>query len=221
MSDELDQAAESADTGEQGSPTGSTEAPTPWGEDFNAERAWQTISHLRGREKELESDSKLLKQLREDEGARREFLSREFGYEFEADDEDEDDDLDTGVQPQHDPRVDQLQNQLQQVLSRQANKDFEEDLDAAAGEAKMKLTARERRFVKAESVANGFNADATRKALKEVLEDREALRGQFLEEYRGSKRAPHVSSVGKSASQKPNLDDPSERAAYIDEMMAE
>ena len=195
-------------------------SPPPWGDDFNAERAWQTITHLRGREKELESAAKAYERLQEDEDARLEQLQK-WGFEIEDGADDDEEDLpDYGEeeeQPAHDPRVDVLQEQLNSVLQANAIREFNEDLDSAAKEAGVTLSQRDRVIVQRESMENGFNPQATRNALNALKEEREELRKQAIEEYRSSKKAPHVSSVGRGATQVPDLDDQEQRIAWMTE----
>lgn len=82
-----------------------SETPVPWGDDFNAERAWKTITHLRDREKELEKQAKEFERLQSDPDAFREFVSQR-GYELPDEDEPEPDEDES---PEfRDPRVDQL-----------------------------------------------------------------------------------------------------------------
>ncbi len=94
----------------------SVEAPAPWGDDFDPSRAWQTITHLRDREKELEKQAKEFERLQSDPDAFREFLSQR-GYELpEEDDELEHDD----EAPEfRDPRVDQLLAEREQERRQQ------------------------------------------------------------------------------------------------------
>lgn len=83
----------------------SSESPAPWGEDFNPDRAWRTITHLRDREKELEKQAKEFERLQNDPTAFR-ALAEQYGYEIPEDEPEEDV---TAEQPDfRDPRVDQL-----------------------------------------------------------------------------------------------------------------
>jgi hypothetical protein len=127
MSDDLTDPAEvpvetAQDAVEPNEPV--AEAPAPWGDDFNPDRAWRTITHLRDREKELEKQAKEFERLRNDPDAFREFVS-ELGYELPEDD----DEPDTHEQPDfRDPRVDQIlaerdQERRNQQVMEQAAKD--------------------------------------------------------------------------------------------------
>lgn len=217
----VDEADESAEVTQSATGTDVSSEEAPWGEEaHDPARAWNTILRLRDENKEYKSDAQLLKMLREDEAARQEFLSREFGYEFE-DDDDPDLSEDTEQETRSDPRVEAHDAWITKQRAMQAQKDFDADLDKAVEELDVgvALTARERREIQRESVANGFNPESTRKALKELVEDRKELSRQILEGYRGSKEAPHVSAVGKGATQVPDLDDQQSRHAWLKEQV--
>lgn len=127
LEDPADVPVETAQDAVEPNEPSSTESPAPWGEDFDKDRAWRTITHLRDREKELEPQAKQFERLRNDPDAFREFLSEQ-GYELpEEDDEPEDVEQPTF----HDPRVDQLlaereQERLNQVVMEHAAADVKE-----------------------------------------------------------------------------------------------
>jgi hypothetical protein len=177
-------------------------SPPPWGEDFDAARAWQTISHLRKRESELESDAKAWKRFREDEDARRETLT-ELGYEFEEDGEDDEFD-DEPVEPTVIPKalqkeLDDLKAWRGQQEQREAKQAFDEHIGRLASESEVELTQFEKQAVLASSVQAGFNPKATEKAFKDFLDYRRSQEQQIIERYGESKKAPRFSSSGKSA----------------------
>lgn len=195
-------------------------SPPPWGDDFDAARAWQTISHLRKRESELESDAKAWKRFREDEDARRETLS-ELGYEFESDDED-DDFEEEAVQPVQVPKalqkeLDDLKQWRSREEQRQAKQQFDEHVGQLASQSEVTLTQFEKRAILAASIENGFKPQSTEAAFKELLEHKRAEEQRIIEQYGQSKKAPRFSSSGKSATNVKPIGEMSarERQAYM------
>ena len=147
-------------------------SPPPWGDDFDAARAWQTISHLRGREKELESDAKAWKRFREDEDARRETLT-ELGYSIaddddeDLDDEDFDDEPVTQVPKALQKELDELKTWRSQQEQKEARQAFDDHLNSLAQGAEIELSPFERRAILAASIEAGFKPQHTEKAFKE------------------------------------------------------
>lgn len=221
MSDELDLAAESADaTAEPGTPA--PDAPPPWGDDFNAERAWQTISHLRGREKELESEAKLAKALREDPDALKEFLA-ERGYEL-PDDEDDEPDVEFDDEDPIAPLRSEMETIKEYIENQKAERTidaFAKHLDSLSTEAELSLTDREKQIVFRDALDNGGLTKAnTEKAFKahiEWLRDRESQMRQGWQETKKT-TAPAVKS-GQSATQVPDLDNERARQAWMIEQV--
>jgi hypothetical protein len=202
----------------------STSTPPPWGEDFNPERAWNTIQAQRARELELESDSKALKRLREDREAQREFLA-EIGYELPDDDDDVDDtDDDDPITPVR-SEVEALKAWKQQQELEQGLALFKADVDDLAREAGVDLSERDYKRVwrdaeeQASSSKKQFDRSLVASVFKELLEEREQLKRQAIEEYTNSKKAPHVPGTSKSATQVPDLDDPKERTRFMKERL--
>lgn len=193
---------ESADNTQSVETTDSS--PPPWGDDFDAARAWQTISHLRKREQELESDAKAWKRFREDEDARRETLA-ELGYEFEeADDEDGPDEFEVDTAPVQIPKalqkeLDELKAWRSQQEQREAKKAFDDHISELAAQSEVSLTQFEKQAVLAASVQAGFNPKSTEAAFKELLDYKRAEEQRIIEQYGASKKAPRFSSSGKSA----------------------
>lgn len=220
---------ETLDEGTDAAPeTGAGEdAPTPWGDDFNPERAWKTISHLRGREKELEAQAKQFQKLREDPDALREFLAEQ-GLEFAEDDEDTDVDPENAWVDDEDPdptaelrkQVQELSQWQQQQLVNQAQAEFNEHIEQLASQEGVELDDFDRETILARSIQTGFTRDTTEKAFKSLVERNKQREQKALDAWRQSKRAPHVSASGKSATQKIDLTDPNTRAEYIDELLS-
>ena len=222
MSDELDLAAESADaTAEPGTPA--PDAPPPWGDDFDADRAWKTISHLRGREKELESEAKRYKALTEDDNALREFLA-EKGYELPDDDEPDPDDFES----EDDPLAD-LRSEVQSIKEFHEAQKAERAVDAFAkhlGElstgAEIELSDRDKQIVFRDALdMGGLTKANTEKAFKAHTEYLRSYESRVRQGWQESKKttAPAVKS-GTSATQVPDLDDPQSRVAWMQEQLA-
>lgn len=206
-------------------------SPPPWGDDFNPERAWRTIEHLRGRERELESDAKAFKRLQEDEDARLEWLAQQ-GYEIEDPeeipeyDEEVEEDLGDDDDP-YDQRLAAIEQQVQAQAERdrqaqedRAAQEFLGHVEELAGAANTELSQEDVLWIYHQSQANGFNPKATEKAFEAYQAHLEKIRQQAIEEYRTSKRAPHFSTSGQSATQAPNLDDPQARQQWMQERVA-
>lgn len=233
MSDEPDTtAAESAEAA-QGAVTDeapSTEAPPPWGEDFSPERAWQTITHLRGREKELEPHHKTLERLQSGEDLdtfRR--LAEKYG--FEVPDEVEDELEDDGGE--EDPRDQQLK-QLEERLSRQEQQyvertrreqwagwtDHVKQLADAEGYELSERDLKRLAFESADEANFPIEPAAAKKILSDYLAESEEIAKARMERWKSSKKAPHVSPAGKAGSgPKPDLTTTQGREAYFRERL--
>lgn len=221
MSDQSDaletegtQAAESAETA-QGAVDTEGSSP-PWGDDFDPQRAYDSLQAARKTEKELKERLRQAESVWEDEQALRDRLQAQ-GYVFEEDDTEDENLYDDEDTEPADPRVEQHDQWIQQQQERQVLKEFNDDLEAAAKDANVKLTDRERRGILQESLANGFTPEATREALTGLIEDRKALRESWQAELKASKQAPHVPSSGQAATQTPDLDDDQTRRAWMAE----
>ena len=215
LDDEGTQAAESAEAAKDAVETDSS--TPPWGDDFDAERAWKTITSQRETEKELKERLRQEQAIWEDEQAVAARAAERFQWQLDEDEPDPEDDDDT--EEPVDPRVEAHDRWIRQQQEAQAIKDFNEDLDKAAGEAQVTLTQRDRKTILADSVANGFNPEATRKALKELVEDREQLRASWQEELKTSKKTSRSPGSGQTATQVPDLDDDQQRRQWMAEQL--
>lgn len=213
MSDALDLAAESAEAA-QGAvqpDVPSQEAPPPWGEDFNPERAWKTITHLRGREKELESEAKALERLRSgsDPDALREIAD---AYGFEIPEDDSDVDI-PDLEPEDDVRrqVRELAEWREQQEQQKAIDEFRSHVNKLSKDAGLELDDDEVQTVFARSIAKGFTPDATTEAFQWLTGRYSAVEQKAIEKYLQSKSGvPTPPQPGKAGA--PQLD-PSDRKA--------
>jgi hypothetical protein len=198
-----------------------TDAPPPWGEDFDAARAWQTISHLRSRETELEKQAREYERLQSDPDAQKEFLAN-LGYEVEEDDIEDD-------EPGTNPEVSALKQQLDDLAAWRERREAEEraaafnaDVNRLAEEADVELDDDDREWIayRASKAQGGFTPEAVQSAFK-ALYDRDIARAQrYGERLKNSKKAPVVSPPGVPATPAPtDLDDPQARVKYMLERM--
>lgn len=171
--------------------------PPPWGDDFNPERAWQTITHLRG----FEGDAKQFRKFSEDPEALMEFI-RERHPNMVAEEPDPDPEPEYEPEPGDDPRIQQLLAQNQQLTEWQAQVErdrafnrFNEDLSNVAGEREISPQAREWIFHK--TVETGDNKQALAKAAQAWFEFEDSLRAPA--EPVSKPRVPTPPAAGKTA----------------------
>lgn len=226
MPDDNTQADEAADTAQGAVDDTGSGTPAPWGDDFNPDRAWKTITHLREFEKPAQRFSKL--EQGDDPDTFR-ALAEKYGYELADDDDGEDDDLlsyedDTETDDPIQPVVQRL-SKLEDAIQERDNRAA---LDAAVDHVKelakgkeIELSERERKWILQESIDGGFTPQATEKAFQAHLEWLEERGEAAVKKYAKTKRAPHVSPGGKAATNAPNLDDHKQRQAWMAERMAE
>lgn len=222
--------AESAQTPEESQPVETTEEKSspPWGDDFDAQRAWDTITNLRGEVKEAKSasasdeDREILAALNDPE-RHQEVLDR-LGYELG--DETGDDEYDEfGLEDEddlQDPNVERLTRLEAELGRQQEEKDlesFNSHLNDLAQQSEVKLSNRDREYLFLASQSQGFTPQATEKVWKEWAQERENERKGVIEDYVKSKKASPVPSVGTSATEMPNLDDPQTRRAWMAERL--
>jgi hypothetical protein len=220
VSDDLSQAAESAEAAQ-----GAVEpnAPAPWGDDFNPERAWQTISHLRGREKELESKAKQFERLAEDEDALREFLA-ERGFTFDEDDEEEPFDGTTEDDPTAELRtkLSELEQWKAQQEAERGLAQFNKDLDGFAKEASVELSDLDREFILSQTIKGGNNPKAAKAAFDRFVEHRQAQEKAILDRYLKSKTegVPSPPQPGKAGKAEFDPTDRKARRARLAQIVA-
>jgi hypothetical protein len=184
----------------------SEEPPAPWGDDFNPDRAWRTITHLRDREKELEQQAKQFERLRNDPDAFREFLSEQ-GYELPEED-DEPDDVEPEVQTFRDPRVDQLlaereQERLNHMVMEQAAADVKEIQEEIGRE----LTPKELEKLGKLALPDDKGIPRVALAWSEIKE----LQGDWQKQWMEGKKTASPPADGVQGSEKFDIRDPEQR----------
>lgn len=218
MSEDLESAVEAEETTPQGEVE---ESSPPWGEDFQPEKAWKTITTQRESERELKERLKQEQSVWDDEDALRERL-KAAGFEIAEDEEDVDDDEDLASyedesQSEYDKRIAALEAREQERQANAAVQQFKDHVNELAAKAEIELDDDDVEFLFTKSVNQGFTEKATEAAFEKYVERQKFREAQILERYRGSKKAPHISSSGQAASKTVDLDDPRARADYLDE----
>jgi hypothetical protein len=184
------QAAESAEAAQSAVETEGS--PPPWGDDFNPERAWQTITHLRDREKELEPDSKAYKRLQEDEDALREFLA-ERGFEV---DDQEDPEPEADFDEEDDPtahlqsRLDQFEQWKEQQEAEKQAERFSTDLKGFVGDRTLSQQGND--WIISQAHQGRIKAPKDlEKAVSDWFTFEEDQKKAAVDEYLKTKRAPN------------------------------
>lgn len=180
------------------------EAP-PWGDDFDPARAWNTIKNLREHEKK----AKEFERIQSDEDARREWLTS-LGYEI--DDGENEEEAYEPLDEDTDPIVAQLselsewkESKEQEAYEQKRAADwagFGEHISNLASEAKMDLSDKDKQRIAVECAdKNGWpiGPNEAKKVFDEFMAEREEFRKKVIEEFRSSKKAPTISSGGKTA----------------------
>lgn len=192
VSDEPIQADE-AETDTQGDVTSDAPTTPPWGDDFQAEKAWSTIQAQRAAEKELKSELQRLKRLEEDENAWLEHGREKFPDQFAADDESpEDEFLEDDDEPEVMTKAEFKAWQAEQEAARLAEanqQQFAADLDRFVGDRELS------------EYGNGWIHNQTYDG-PEDLEKAVNSWFDYEDELRGSKprnkKAAHVVTGGKA-----------------------
>lgn len=233
MSDQNDPVT--PDEAEQGSVPDAS-SPAPWGDDFDAQRAWNTISHLRDRERELEPSHKAYERLQggDDLDTFRD-LAEKYGFEIPEGEEEPGEDFfkDVPADDIYTPRINEVAAKVDPIAEwvenqqlEQALGAFNKHLDTLAQEAStdddtFELDEDDRSLLLAASVHAGFNEKATVDAFTKYKARIDARRGveeaaeaQAQEAYKQSKKAPHVTSAGKPGTEVPSLDTHADRKQW-------
>lgn len=200
-----DATADTADTAQGAVET--TTTPPPWGDDFNPDRAWQTISHLRGIEKEWEPHVKAHQRLTggEDPDAFR-ALAERYGFEITEGSPEPEDDDDDPIAPLA-SKLEQIEQWQQQQQQRESVELFRDDVKALAAEAKVELTEKDyvRLYRDAEQHAattkKNFDRAAVKEVFDEMVDERKAHEKAVIDRYRKSKDAPAPPPTGRAGEQ--------------------
>lgn len=201
------------------------DAPPPWGDDFDPNRAWKTITHLRDREKELERAAKEYERLTSDEDAFKTLGAEKFGYDFAAD-EDDVEDFDTDPTAAELAAVKQQLEDLtkwrDQELTTRQEQAFQNHLGQLAEAAEVELEDTDKEWIalhasRADGGVNPQNVEAAFNALRARFEAQEQAAIERLKQ--GKKRAPHVANAGTPATVTEDLDDPQTRVRWMVERM--
>lgn len=194
-----------------------TEAP-PWGDDFQPEKAWNTITKQRESEKELKDR---LRALEEDDEAFLE-LARKRGFQVEdTDDDDEDTGADDLFEDDDDPRFQKLtelekRTQAQdEWIKQQQHEQLVDGFEKVVADASKEtdwpdLTQRSKQRIWDEAHADpkGFSREAIERAHKSELEFLDSIATQGVERAKKPKpKAPHVTRGGQAATQTPGWSD--------------
>ncbi len=176
--------------------TPSVEESAPWGDDFDANRAWNTIQNLRAREKELEKDAAEYKRLTSDPDAYYEHGTRQGWVELEdTPEEPEDAEPDDAPWSRDVAELKAWKEQQEQAAALDA---FNSDLNKLAGDAEVELSAAQRKLIMVESLNNGWNQKATAEAFESLKADLEAQEQRAIDRYLASKKAPSPPRAGKA-----------------------
>ena len=231
------------DETEQGSVPDAS-SPPPWGDEFDAQRAWNTINHLRDRERELDTSHKALERLRggDDLDTFRD-LAAAYGFEIPEDEEqgpDEDLFNDVPADDPYLPRINEVAQKVDPVIEWVQDQQLEQALGAfnkhvnelaekvSTEDNPFELDDDDRSLLLAASIQGGFNEKATEDAFnkyKARIDARtraeEVAEAEAQEAYKRSKKAPHVTSAGKPGTEVPSLDTHEDRMTwYIDQLRA-
>lgn len=223
--DEDDRTPEVPDT-----PDAEEQAPTaddtqhsspPWGEDFDAERAWSTIQTQRQAEKDLKAQVAEYEQLLGNPDA----LLNQLGYETVADEDEQQ--FDPGYQEQEDPlaeirgQVDQIQGTLAQQQAQEIHREMGDHIDSLLTESDLKLTKKQKAAIAAEAWNDGDPSPAhTAQVVKDWADDLAAYRDEAVSGYRKSKRAPRAAPQGQPGSKQVDFSNEEERQRMFAELMA-
>ncbi len=192
-----------------------TSTPAPWGDDFNPERAWSTITHLRGVEKELEPKAKSYERLTggEDLDAFKELAER---YGFDIPDEEPEEEF--GEDPrlsEYDKKIAAIEQWKSEREAQEAANAFISDVNGWAKEKGMAsddepLDDEKMQFIFLRANANpkGLNQESAKEAF-------DAFVKLFPEEVAEPPKAPRKPISGQAASQVPDLETTADIVAHI------
>lgn len=192
--------------------TTSDEKP-PWGDDFDPQKAWDTIQTQRASEKELKERAKRADELEAELQDEQKLLDRlrERGYEV---DDDEDPALEDEDGEFRDPRVDELIAAREREQAEALVSDIQGHVKELAGKQSLELTDRQLRSLTREALDAGADPDATERLFGEFVEELKEYDKRAIERYRKSKNTTVPPGGGREATDESNrldIDDDSER----------
>lgn len=189
----------------------------PWSaEEYDRERAYNTLQHVRAELKEAESKAREFERLQKDESAFRDFVSQR-GYEI-PDDEPDEPEFDLAEDPTADLRktVDELRQWREQREANEAVDRFQSDVTQRAEKAGIELDDADRELLFVKSLNAGFTQDAIDKAFTDLAARNEAREKAAIERYLNSKRAPTPPQAGKAGEQSFDPLDRKQRLAHLE-----
>jgi hypothetical protein len=219
----------------QGAVQAETSSP-PWGDDFDADRAWRSIQAGRETEKELKERLRAAEAAWDDEDAAYQRVSEKYKHWLEDDGSVESDD-DDEYEDDDDPR----EAQLKELADRQAAHDqwiteqkdqaqlraYHADVDTVQAEKEVEFDQDDRVLIaqKAASYNNDgkpFTKKELEKAVDWLIARDERVAQARLDRLKSSKRAPHVSAGGNAGKgPQPDMDTLEGRTAFYNAKMAE
>ncbi len=190
-----------ADT--QGEPTPDAGTP-PWGDDFDASRAWNTIQTLReesktakGQLSEAKQAQELLSQLQSDPDLQA-HLVREWGYDV-----DDEGDYQDGQEPDPDDRLAHLEQTVQSDIEGRQQAELTNavatHLEGLLGDAQ--VTDREFNALLTDALQNP-DKGRTEELVQAFQQERQQFEKSAIEKYLASKKGPRLPPEGFQGSDK-------------------
>jgi hypothetical protein len=202
----------------QGAVQAETSSP-PWGDDFDASRAWKSIQAGRETEKELKERLRAAEAAWDDEEQAFERVREKFPHWLETDDDSDDDFEDedaTDDQPSL-KELEELKAWRAQIDSERASNQYERDLGSLLGDRE--LSEQGRQVVDALCAQGGNH----KKALEQAVENWFAISGESTPKSKKKQRAPHVVTGGTETTGTPDYSDMTREQidqAMVDRMRA-
>lgn len=188
-------------------PVVDTESPFPG--EFDADRARALIDKLRSENKELSTSAKEYQRLTSDPQAFIEFGTQQDWVALPEPEEQEPQFVDE--ETPRDPRVDELLQWRDEQNARDAKAAFDSDLDGLATAASLEINDRDRRVLMMDSIAKGFSPDATKAVFEDYVQEKEAERRRYIDDYTKSKEAPSAPPEGSPGEPRVDLSNMTER----------
>lgn len=207
MSDDTDVPAVEPDEAAQDAAVQEAASP-PWGDDFDPERAWKTITNLR----QFEKQAKEFERLQSDESYRDEWVRKHYSFvEDEPGDADDSDEVDFEEDDPVKPLTEKLTAlekwQQEREAERVANQ-IREDLTAINDGSDWELDDYDRELIVANASRDprGFNRDALERAHKTYIDRLNRAGEVHVERAKKPKPSPsHVPKGGTAATGTKNV----------------